>query len=45
MPFTCFWRATLVVPESAEEWSDERIDVVLRHGSRTSRAATAWCRR
>jgi beta-lactamase regulating signal transducer with metallopeptidase domain len=32
MPFTCgFMRATLVVPESAEEWSDERIDVVLRH--------------
>jgi HEAT repeat protein/beta-lactamase regulating signal transducer with metallopeptidase domain len=32
MPFTCgFVRATLVVPESADEWSDERIDVVLRH--------------
>jgi HEAT repeat protein len=32
MPFTCgFMRATLVVPESANEWSDERIDVVLRH--------------
>jgi HEAT repeat protein/beta-lactamase regulating signal transducer with metallopeptidase domain len=32
MPFTCgFMRATLVVPESAEQWSDERIDVVLRH--------------
>jgi len=32
MPFTCgFMRATLVVPESAGEWSDERIDVVLRH--------------
>ena len=32
MPFTCgFMRATLVVPESAEDWSDERIDVVLRH--------------
>jgi beta-lactamase regulating signal transducer with metallopeptidase domain len=32
MPFTCgFFRATLVVPESAEDWTDERIDVVLRH--------------